>query len=362
VLGILIFSNIINYVWYLLNYSILNVYLVLLLINVIDEISKTEKYNEYSLFYYIKYLNLNKDIFEIIKLRSLSSIFSLLIQKILKNINIGYNKNKIKNFAFTIYLYFKHKFGEIKIINLENRYKQNKLNKLKQNYNFINLLHLFYSEISILLNEYLIILIQLDKLKIQQHSKLTNLDLKKIKNLEEFIFLIIKMLLYYLWDFENINKLDKNFYFDNLFIDNSLTILSNYDFYDNDDVKKIITFINKNKIHFFHIHRNKEFYEQFYLYANLLSIYDKTGIIDLGNYKNLENYVEIFLSNLTVLNLLEQEVTDETNELEILKRLNEYKASFIEEWKNSLNKDLEIRNYQRLSDLNEYIVKNIKEK
>jgi hypothetical protein len=96
-------------------------------------------------------------------------------------------------------------------------------------------------------------------------------------------------------------------------------------------VKKIITFINKNKIHFFHIHRNKEFYEQFYLYANLLSIYDKTGIIDLGNYKNLENYVEIFLSNLTVLNLLEQEVTDETNELEILKRLNEYKASFIEE-------------------------------
>jgi hypothetical protein len=96
-------------------------------------------------------------------------------------------------------------------------------------------------------------------------------------------------------------------------------------------VKKIITFINKNKIHFFHIHRNKEFYEQFYLYANLLSIYDKTGIIDLGNYKNLENYVEILIYNLYITSNFNGLEVDETIELEILKRLNEYKASFIEE-------------------------------
>jgi len=49
-----------------------------------------------------------------------------------------------------------------------------------------------------LLSSYIGVLIQLEYLKIQQHKKFTNFELNKIKDLEEFIFLVIKMLLYYL--------------------------------------------------------------------------------------------------------------------------------------------------------------------
>jgi hypothetical protein len=170
----------------------------LLLINVIDEISKTEKYNEYSLFYYIKYLKLNKDLIQLVEQRNLSSVLSLYIQKALKNINIGYNKNKIKSFAFIIHLYFYPKLNLFRVISLEKSLEQVKFNRLRQDYNFVNSLHWFYAVTSMSLNNYIMELIQLEKLKIQQYSKLTNLDLKKIEDLENFIFLVIKMLLYYL--------------------------------------------------------------------------------------------------------------------------------------------------------------------
>jgi hypothetical protein len=332
--------------WYLLNYSVLNVYLVLLLINVIDEISKTEKYNEYSLFYYIKYLNLNKDLIQIVELRSLSSVLSLYIQKALKSSNIGYRPNKIKSFAFIINNIYNNNIP-FKIINFKIEIKHHKL------YDWELIFQPFYVDIVALLNDYFLILSRIEYLKIKQSLKLNSF--------EEFILLVIKMLLYYLWDFENLNKNNINWL--NL-TTNDITIINELEYELTDEVILLskIKLINKNNINFYLIHKNKEFYEQFYLYANLLSIYDKTGIIDLGNYKNLENYVEILIYNLYITSNFNGLEVDETIELEILKRLNEYKASFIEEWKNSLNKDLEIRNYQRLKDLNEYIVKNIKEK
>jgi hypothetical protein len=98
----------------------------LLLINVIDEISKTEKYNEYSLFYYIKYLNLNKDLIQIVELRSLSSVLSLYIQKALKSSNIGYRPNKIKSFAFIINNIYNNNIP-FKIINFKIEIKHHKL-------------------------------------------------------------------------------------------------------------------------------------------------------------------------------------------------------------------------------------------
>jgi hypothetical protein len=152
----------------------------------------------------------------------------------------------------------------------------------------------------------------------------------KLNSFEEFILLVIKMLLYYLWDFENLNKNNINWL--NL-TTNDITIINELEYELTDEVILLskIKLINKNNINFYLIHKNKEFYEQFYLYANLLSIYDKTGIIDLGNYKNLENYVEILIYNLYITSNFNGLEVDETIELEILKRLNEYKASFIEE-------------------------------
>jgi len=117
------------------------VYIVLLIVNLIDEISKMERYDKYSIFYYIKYLNLNKDLIKIVELRNLSSVLSLYIQKGLKNLNIGYSTNKIKNFAFVIHLYFYSKLDFTEVISLDNCLNYYRFNRLRINSNFVNSLH-----------------------------------------------------------------------------------------------------------------------------------------------------------------------------------------------------------------------------
>ena len=378
VLGILIFSNIISYVWYLLNYSILNVYLVLLLINVIDEISKTKKYDEYSLFYYIKYLNLNKDIFEIIEYRSFTSIFSLYIQKALKSYNIDYHSNKIKSFAFTlnnIYYFKQYENLNLNIYNYKIQLNSNKFYKSK------SLFKSFYFDIVLCLNGYFRLLATLEYVLIKITSNkniLINVSINDLLKLKEFILLVIKFLLYYLWDFENLNKDVINFDFSKLIINEISTIYElEYEYIWVNDATLLSKIKNCkiNNIRIFNIQQNQKFYEQFYLYAKMISNYDLNNnkiissvIIDFAQYTNIEDYSIKILNKLLIINAIygidiefcRANETNETIELEILKRLNEYKKVFIEEWKNSLNKDLEIRNYQRLKDLNEYIERNVK--
>jgi hypothetical protein len=306
---------------------------VLLLINVIDEISKTGKYDEYSIFYYIKYLKLNKDLIQIIKQRSLSSVFSLYIQKVFNRLYLINCKNKIKRFAFILNNVY---YIKIKIINHNNQVKQYKLN------NQLFIFKSFYIDIVILLNNYLCLLSQIEyvKIKIKKDIKFkdtfSSYELYKIKDLEEFIFLVIKMLLYYLWDFENIDKLEAD--------------LSNVIIYDITSLNELKykwcldnNFIEKSNSKIFNIQENKEFYEQFYLYSSLLSVYYNTRIIDFENYNELESFIDKFLIHLFIFHNKFQKFygievdferandIDDTIELEILERLNEYKESFIKE-------------------------------
>jgi hypothetical protein len=125
-------------------------------------------------------------------------------------------------------------------------------------------------------------------------------ELNQIKELKIFILLVIKMLLYYLWDFENFNK--NEYDFTSLIIDTDFELFHleyNWDFSTRTKYIK-----NSNKeIFSINDQFNKSFYEQFFLYANLLSIYKMTTIsIDFENYNHIENYVEIFFNNLTLFN------------------------------------------------------------
>jgi len=185
---------------------------------------KQKKYDEYSLFYYIKYLNLNKDIFEIIEYRSFTSIFSLYIQKALKSYNIDYHSNKIKSFAFTlnnIYYFKQYENLNLNIYNYKIQLNSNKFYKSK------SLFKSFYFDIVLCLNGYFRLLATLEYVLIKITSNkniLINVSINDLLKLKEFILLVIKFLLYYLWDFENLNKDVINFDFSKLIINEISTI------------------------------------------------------------------------------------------------------------------------------------------
>ena len=63
---------------------------------------------------------------------------------------------------------------------------------------------------------------------------------------------------------------------------------------------------------------------------------------------------------MVVLNLIKENEIKDSIEQEVLNRLHIYKANFIEEWKNSQTINLEIRNYQRLNNINIYIERKLK--
>ena len=375
-LGILIFSNIIGYIWYLLNYSWLKVYIILIVINLVDEIVKKQKFKDYKVYKYLEYitfLNLNKDLFKIIELRSNASILVVYIQKSFKKSNLGIKKNKIKTFAFNMYLYFYFKFENVRIIKLKNNLKEYKFNRLRinRNNNFKTYFDYFYFDVVTLLEDYLQLLSQLEYVKIKLKkdtdfkATISDAELIKIKELENFILLVIKLLLYYLWDFEYINKSEYDF--------KSLIIDTDFELFHleyNWDFSTRIRYDEFSKQEIFSIHGkdNKEFYAQFYLYANLLSIlHIPTVSIDFENYSHIEDYVEVFLSNINIFNYqfekhykmeidwLRANEVDLTIKDEILDKLNEYKKTFIEEWKISKNLSVEQNNLQRLKELNDYI-------
>ena len=373
-LGILIFSNIIGYLWYLMNYSVLNVYILVIVLNCIDEIVKSGKYSEYKIIRhleFVNYFNLNKDLLQIIEYRSNTSLFSLYIQKILKKSNFDNVKIKIKKFAFIIHLYFKQSLDDVNIIQFNKTLKQNKLNQLKINKNFETLFDFFYFDIVTLLEDYLILLSQIEyvKIKIKKDKKFkgsfSNYELYRLDDLDNYSLLVVKMLLYYLWDFENINK-DK-YDFSNLMIDESCGVFNLEYIWD------LSTRYSK-EVKAFEIQKNYFFYEQFYLYANFVSIVDvnncnkkQTASIDFGYYKKIEDYATKFLNNLIIVNNkfkrfygIELDVEranemDESIEQEVLNRLKEYKLNFIEEWKVSKRQTVEEANLQRLRNLNEYV-------
>jgi hypothetical protein len=360
VLGILIFSNVIGYVWYVLNYSWLNVYILILVINLIDEIVRNQKFMDYKIYKfleYIKYLNLNKNLCKIITLRSDVSIFVLYIKKSIQRSNLGYRKNKMKTFAFFFNIIY-----EFNIINLRIQIKKYKLYEHK----FI--FQVFYIDIINCLNNYFRLLGSAEYILIKIKKdpnfayQFTEIDVLKLKL---FVLLVIKLLLYYLWDFEGANN--------NLNI-NQISTIYELDFVL---IDKAILISNINKVNniFFDVTKNVEFYNEFYLYAKMFSNYDlnnnivmSTLTIDFGIYENLELYAIKMLNQMLVIyNLYEIDIEfcraneeDSIIEDEILSQLYEYRNNFMEEWQESQKESLEYRNVRRLRELNEYIFLQIK--
>jgi len=366
ILGILIFSNIIGYLWYLMNYSVLNVYILLILINCIDELVKNGKYKNIKIIEhleYIKYLNLNKELLKIIEIRGNISIIALYIKKVLIKAKLWYGQNKIKTFAFiinNIYFITIYENINIKITNHQIELQHHKL------YNWEILFQPFYYDIVACLNDYLRLLSTIEYLLIKiksDSSILCKFSKNDVLNLQEFILLVVKLLLYFLWDFENLQIVK----FSNLTICKFSYELE----YTSINEVLIINYLNYHKLNnnkFFEL--NNKFFEQFYLYGKIISNYDlnnnkmiSSKIINFENYNHIEVYARKILNQLLLFNsiyeidieLCRVNETDITIEPTILKKLNEYREQFIEEWKASKVIDIELANIKRLQHINKYV-------
>ena len=222
----------------------------------------------------------------------------------------------------------------------------------------------FYIDIVTNLNQYLNLLSQLEYLKFKNRLNFIfkdinsknieelfddNIKFKQLWNLEDFVFLIIKMLLGYLGSFEGTYK-------NKLFIETNLQMqILKYKFCDTisiqiNNFKEEIKGDNSYTSIFDIQHKNnKKFYDKFYLYVNLLPIYfnklkyiNKT--LDFEDYTHIKKYANIFLNNIQIISEIDGFEIDwaPTKDAEVFVqnviklKLNNYRQVFLKEENSNL--------------------------
>jgi hypothetical protein len=204
IIAIFVFTPILSYIYMLLNYSILNIYILIVIVSIIDDnylTLRNYKFIKYVLLI-INLLKINKDIILILRYRNIVSLFSILIKKSLNQINN--NKSIINKYAFIINEIYKESNSHETIIskkiidyyiNLKNIKLMIMKNSLIQNY---NTLFEFYSlDIFSNLDDSLCRIGNIIYYKLQNHYKFNNNDLIKLNKLEQITYLLIKLILFY---------------------------------------------------------------------------------------------------------------------------------------------------------------------
>jgi hypothetical protein len=303
--SILIFTPIYTYMGNFLNWSFLNLYLFLIFICGINIIIS---YNSKYLQFFVKYLNIDTNIWRIIEIRNAVSIISkLLIQQLKKHnysnlnvfvfqLNILYG-NEIFNNNIKCYISF-CKIVKIGYINF--------LYKINQNNKFYLFNH-FITYIEALLNLYLLNLSylihynELNNLNFSMFKNLVNFD---INNLRHILIYLIKLILSYLWsirficsehylNFEDFNKFLNNF----IYVSNEYDInILKYKY-----VEKFSLLSNSNILD---LNFNKQLHEHIYLYSCLAEIKNLENInihYNIFAHKNLIHFFKLY-SNLESFN------------------------------------------------------------
>jgi hypothetical protein len=385
ILVVLIFSPILLYIYKLLGYSILNVYILMIMISIIEdnyEILKEYKYIKYILLI-IDLLKINKDISIIFEYRNNVSVLSILIKKTISQIKE--RNTLINNYGFYVnYIYSNILVGfnndvRKNIIDYNSLLKNSKIMKMKVALvdNYSSLFGSYYLYISFEFDYYLDFIVQIEYYKLQRFYKLNNEDLIKLKKIEEILYLLVKLILFY---FFNVLKLIG---YSDIEVLDELKVNEEYIYYDlrydrmlllsNKQLEKIDKII-KNKD--FYVYR--EFYEQMYLYTHLwdFSYYwvsnneenNMENGINCNKYPYIDEYIDIFKNNTKIINEDWDELkslrTMDTLEEETCISLNNYRNRLIKEWQYQ-SKDLSINNFYEknninLLELNNYVKDEIK--
>jgi hypothetical protein len=237
------------------------------------EILKEYKYIIYILLI-IDLLKINKDISIILEYRNSVSVLSILIKKSINTIKV--KNSLINNYGFYVnYIYSNiligfNNEGRKNIIDYNSLLKISKIMKMKVALinDYSSLFGDYYLFISSKLRYYLDFIVQIEYYKLQRFYKLNNEDLTKLKEIEEILYLLVKLILFY---FFNVLKLIG---YSNIEILDKLKVDEEYIYYDlrydrmvliSDELLEKVDKIIKNKD--FYVYN--KFYEQMYLYAHL---------------------------------------------------------------------------------------------
>jgi hypothetical protein len=351
ILVVLIFSPILIYIYKLLGYSILNVYILIVIISIIEdnyEILKEYKYIKYILLI-IDLLKINKDISIILEYRNNVSVLPILIKKSINTIkerntlinNYGFYVNEIYS---NILIGFNNK-GKKNIIDYNSELKGAKIMKIKVVLvdNYRSLFGYYYLSISFEFDYYLDLIVRIEYYKLQKFFKLNNEDSIKLKKIEEILYLLVKLILFYCF---NILKLIG---YSNIEILNELKVHDQYIYYElsydkslllsNKQLEKIDKIIKSKDFYLY-----REFYEQMYLYIYLWEFSSNNeenhmeNGINCNKYPYIDEYIDIFKENVKIshkdweqLNSLRTMETTGEEETLIYISLNNYRDRLIKE-------------------------------
>jgi hypothetical protein len=208
ILVVLIFSPLLRSIYILLGSNLLNVYILIVIMSILDD--NRQKLKNYKIFNFILsligLLRLNKDLSFILEYRNKASILVIVIKK---SVNIITDrKSIINNYAFQLNEIYSsillrsrdNVFSDKSIIDYEDELKEGKVIKMKESIvgSHRPLFRSYYLEIIHKFDDNLDKLALIRYYKIQNIYKVTKEDLIKLKKIEEIVYLLIKLILFYL--------------------------------------------------------------------------------------------------------------------------------------------------------------------
>ena len=276
ILSVLIFIPLLNA---LLINNWFYIYILIVIVSIWDDSAfRLKKYQDKKLIFYMLYimdlLNLNKDILLILEYRSRASIFAILIKNGIKEIKD--RNNKINKYAFEINIIYKNaligsqkEMLEKLIIDYDSELKNIKIIKMRESFVLVNNYFSFFR--TFCLNwvfELDLISYNLSHVIYCRLQKFYILNIEKLEILEDLLYKLIKLILFYFWNLLKVLGEDKSNILNNFIIKNQFV---GYDLiYDYEKLlsnKKLIEIneIIKNKDFYLY----KEYYERMYLYISI---------------------------------------------------------------------------------------------
>jgi hypothetical protein len=207
ILVVLIFSPLLKGIYILLSSNLLNLYMLIVIISILDD--NGQKLKNYKIFKFILnfigLLRLNKDLTFILGYRNKISTLVIIIKKSV-NVIEG-RKSKINNYAFQLNdLYSNILFRSVGklylnklIIDYKDKLKDGKVVVMKKSIikGYGLLFRSYYLEMIHKFDDNLDKLAIIRYYKLQKIYKVTKEDLIKLKKIEEIIYLLIKLILFY---------------------------------------------------------------------------------------------------------------------------------------------------------------------
>jgi hypothetical protein len=367
----------------LLNILLINnwfyIYILIILISILDDSTlRLKKYQDKKLIYYILYiielLNLNKDIWLILEYRSRVSIFAILIKEGIKEVKD--RNNKINKYAFEVNIIYqnilidsKDGLSEKSIIDYDSKLIDIKIIKMRESfvliYHYVSFFENFYTDWSSELDYILFLRFSnIVYYKLQKFYILSIEDFEKLNILEDWLYKLIKLILFYLWNVSKILGEDEcNIFNDFIISDEYVYYNLIYDLkkFSSDEKLKEVNKVIKNKD--FYVHRN--YYEQMYLYISVseFSCFKNRGI-NYNKYEYINKFIDVYNNDIKILDTeecreLQSLRTVDHLEEEIYVRLDKIRNKLIEEWKEQ-SKDLSVDNFyeknnKNLNELNTYV-------